>query len=45
MAHILEVVMFAADAHAFLAAGGAPIGAIFIPKEYILELIHAGIGE
>src|ERR1700690_1872504 len=44
-ANILEVVVLAARANAFLARGGALIVAIFEAEENILELVHAGVGE
>ena len=45
VADIVEVVVLAAGAHAFLRGGGAHIGALFQPGEDVLELHHAGIGE
>ena len=45
VADILEVVVLAAGAHAFLRRGGARIGALLGAGEDVLELHHAGIGE
>ena len=45
IADIVEVVMLAAGADAFLHRSGAGIGALFGAGEDILELHHAGIGE
>ena len=45
MPHVLEVVVFAADAHAFLAGGRPAVWNPLISEKYILELIHAGICE
>ena len=42
---ILQVVMFAARAHAFLRSGGARVVALFKAEEDVLKLIHAGVGE
>ena len=45
VADIVEVVMLAAGAHAFLRRGGARIGALLDAGEDVLELHHAGVGE
>ncbi len=45
VADIVEVVVLAAGAHAFLRRGGARIGALFEAGEDVLELHHPGIGE
>ena len=45
VADIVEVVVLAAGAHAFLRRGGAGVGALFQAGEDVLELHHAGIGE
>ena len=45
VADIVEVVVLAAGAHAFLRRGGAQIGALLDAGEDVLELHHAGIGE
>ncbi len=45
IADIVEIVVLAARAHAFLAGGGAHIVASFHPGEAVLELHHARIGE
>ncbi len=45
IADIVEVVVLAAGAHAFLRARGAHIGALFEAGEDVLELHHAGVGE
>ncbi len=42
---IFQVVVLATGAHAFLAGGGAGIGALFQAQEAILELIHPRVGE
>ncbi len=44
-AHVLQVVMFAAGAHALLRRGGARVVALLDAEEDVLELIHAGVGE
>ncbi|MGY4377627.1 hypothetical protein ACVWZ3_005266 [Bradyrhizobium sp. i1.3.6] len=45
VADIVEVVVLAAGAHAFLRRGGALIGPLLDAGEDVLELHHAGIGE
>ena len=45
VADIVEVVVLAAGAHAFLRGGGALIGPLLDAGEDVLELHHAGIGE
>ena len=45
VAHIVEVVVLAAGAHAFLGGGGAGVGPLFHAGEDVLELHHAGVGE
>ena len=45
IADIVEVVVLAAGAHAFLRRDGAHIGALLQAGEHVLELHHAGIGE
>ena len=45
IADIVEVVVLAAGAHAFLRGDGARIRAFFQAGEDVLELHHAGIGE
>ncbi len=45
VADIVEIVVLAAGAHAFLRGGGAHIGALLDAGEDVLELHHAGIGE
>ncbi len=45
VADIVEVVMLAAGAHAFLRGHGARIGALLEAGEDVLELHHPGIGE
>ena len=45
IADIVEVVVLAARAHAFLRGGGAGVVARFDPGEQVLELHHARIGE
>ena len=44
-AHLLEVVVLAARAHALLRGRGARIIAALAAQEYVLELVHAGIGK
>ena len=44
-AYVVEIVMFAAGADAFLGVGGAGVGAFFLAEEDRLELVHAGVGE
>ncbi len=45
VADIVEIVVLAAGAHAFLRGDGAPIGTLLDPGKDVLELHHAGIGE
>ena len=45
IADIVEVVVLAAGAHAFLRGGGALIGPLLDAGKDVLELHHAGIGE
>ncbi|MCY1505640.1 hypothetical protein D9M68_398600 [compost metagenome] len=45
VADVFQVVVLAAGAHAFLAGGGAGVGALFQAEEAVLELVHAGVGE
>ena len=45
VADIVEVVVLAAGAHAFLRGRGLGVGALFEAGEDVLELHHAGIGE
>ena len=45
VADILEVVVLAAGAHAFLRGRGARVGPRLQPGEDVLELHHAGVGE
>jgi hypothetical protein len=45
VAHVLEVVVLAAGAHATLAGGRAHVVAFVLAEEAVLELHHAGIGE
>ncbi len=44
-AHLLEVVMLAADAQTFLRVGHTLIFRSFVAKNNILELIHSGVGK
>ena len=45
IADVVEVVVLAARAHAFLAGGGAAVVAVLEPGEDVLELHHARVGE
>ncbi len=45
VADIIEIVVLAAGAHAFLRGDGALIGTLLDPGKHVLELHHAGIGE
>jgi hypothetical protein len=45
VADVFQVVVLAAGAHAFLAGGGAGVGALVKAEEHVLELVHAGIGK
>ena len=45
VADIVQIVVLAARAHAFLRRSGAHIIALLNPGEAILELHHAGIGK
>ena len=44
-AHVLQVVVLPARAHAFLARGGPGIRTLLLPEKRALELDHARIGE
>jgi hypothetical protein len=44
-AHILEVIVLAAGAHALLGGGRPRVVPALLAQEYGLELDHAGIGE
>ena len=43
--HFLQVVVFSGYAQTFLSIGSAWIFSRRMPKEYILELVHSGIGK
>src|SRR5438270_12276160 len=45
IADIVEIVVLAAGAHAFLGGGGATVGPLLGTGEHVLELYHARIGE
>ena len=45
VADVVEVVVLAPGAHAFLAGGGAHVVAVLEPGEDVLELHHAGVRE
>ena len=45
VADILEIVVLAAGAHAFLRRRGAAVGPLLEAGEDVLELHHAGVGE
>ena len=45
VADIVQVVVLAAGAHAFLRRGGADVGPLLLPGEDVLELHHARVGE
>ena len=45
IAHIFQIIMFAASAHGFLSGGRALISTSLSTREHILELHHARIGE
>ena len=45
VADVVEVIVFAASADAFLRRGGPRDGARFLAGKHVLELDHAGIGE
>ena len=42
---LLEVVVLAPGAHAFLGRGGAGVAGLFLPEEHVLELHHPRVGE
>ena len=44
-AHVLEVVVLAADPHALLRGGRPPVVAALRAQKDVLELVHAGVGE
>ena len=45
VADVVQVVVLAAGADAFLRRGGAHVGALLLAGEHVLELHHAGVGE
>src|SRR5215831_724304 len=45
VAHVLQVIVFAAGAHAALTGSGAHVIALVAAEETVLELHHAGVGE
>src|SRR5579871_1261281 len=45
VADVIEIVVFAAGADAFLGAGGTGVVALFLAEEDVFELVHAGVGE
>ena len=45
IAHIFQIIVFAACAHAFLRGGGAGVGAFVKAQEYVFKLVHARVGE
>ncbi len=45
IAHVVEVVVLAAGAHAFLGRRRRLVGARLLAGEHVLELHHAGVGE
>ena len=44
-ADVFEVVVFAADPHAFLCGRGPFVAALFDAQECIFELVHPGVGQ
>ena len=42
---VVQVVVLAADAHAFLRGGRARVIALLAAEKHVLELVHSGIGE
>jgi hypothetical protein len=45
VADVVEVIVLAPGAHAFLRRHGAAVGPALEPGEHVLELHHAGVGE
>jgi hypothetical protein len=45
VAHLFEIVVLTARAHALLAGGCPYVLALFLTEEGALELHHAGVGE
>ncbi|MNZ30367.1 hypothetical protein D3C78_476360 [compost metagenome] len=45
VADVFQVAVLATGAHALLAAGRAGVGALFLAKEAVLELVHPRVGE
>ena len=45
VAHIVQIIMLATGAHAFLAGGGPTVIARLDPGEKVLELHHPRVGE
>ena len=43
--HLLQVVVFAARAHALLRGAGARVVSLLLPQENIFELVHSGVRE
>ena len=45
IADVFQIIMFAASTHAFLAAGGARVGAFIKAEKHVFKLIHARVGK
>ena len=45
LADLVEIVVLAAGADAFLRRNGALIVALLVAEEDVLELVHPGVGE
>src|SRR2546422_8237190 len=45
IAHVLQIVVLTAGTHAALRGDGAHIRTPINAEEYVLELVHAGVGE
>ena len=44
-AHVVEVIVLPADAHALLRRGRTFVRPFLAPEEHVLELVHPGVGE
>ena len=45
VAHVFQIIVLAAGAHAALAGGGPGVVALLPAEKHILELVHARVGE
>ena len=45
VAHVFQIVVLAAGAHAFLRGGGAVVGAFVEAEKHVFKLVHTGVGK